>query len=702
MSQVLFKPSNLSKAILAAVLVSSSVSAYAIDDENVEHIEVKGEKLKYKVDTSNTATKTNTLLRDIPQVVTVVTEQQIADQSMQSMADVVRYVAGVQMSQGEGHRDAPIFRGNISTADFFVNGVRDDVQYLRDLYNVERIDVLKGPAGMIFGRGGVGGLINRVTKQANFINGGVFDGSVSSSQQARMAADVNQVLTDDMAVRMTAMYENSDSFRQYFNAERSGFNPSLTYKLGQTTTLQLNYEHFSDERLTDRGGPSDPRTKKPLPIKRNLFIGSVANSQSEATVDAFSAAVTHDFANGAQLVNQLRYADYDKYYDNVFAGAYTVATDEVALSSYNSATARKNLINQTDVTFDTTVAGFKHKVLIGAEYSKQDTDNLRLTGYFTDVGANTTSIRVPMSNPLYLGKIQYRAAGTDADNHSDATASAIYVQDQVELSSQWLAVVGARYDHFKVDLRNHRNNTDLSSSDDLVSPRAGLIYKPVDEMSLYVNYSKAYMPRAGEQLAGLSATTAALDPEAFVNKEVGFKWDINSSLSFGSAVYTLDRTNVAVTDPANPSLLVLVDGQRVRGLEAELQGQVTSQWDFTVGYAHQDSEILAPAGQKGNVLAQVPRNKLALWNKYQLNEQWGLGLGMTSQSASFIAVDNAVTLPGFSRFDAAVFYVPVKHLRLQLNVENITDKHYAASAHNNNNIMPGTPANARLSVSYKF
>lgn len=688
--------------IAAAMTVITVALPVLAEEVPIEHIEVKGKKQSYKVQTTTTATKTNTRLRDIPQSITVLTEQQIADQSMQSMADVVRYVPGVQMSQGEGHRDAPIFRGNISTADFFVNGVRDDVQYLRDLYNAERIEVLKGPSGMIFGRGGAGGLINRVSKQANWSSTGGFDLSYSAQQQSRLAADYNHALNQDLAVRVTGVYEDSDSFRDYFYLQRSGINPTLTYKLTDQTKLALSYEHFDDERLTDRGLPSDPRTNKPLQTRRSLFIGSADNSVSTATVDAASAILSHEFDNGATLTNQTRYADYDKYYDNVFAGAYNPQTDRVSVSSYNSATARKNLINQTDITFEIKTGAFNHKLLAGAEYSAQETDNKRLTGFFTDLGADTTSTLVPLSDPVYNGKVTYRAAGNDADNYGEATAKAVYLQDQMELSEQWVAVMGVRYDQFSVDLHNNRTNTDLSSDDDLLSPRAGLIYKPVTDASVYINYSKSYVPRAGEQLAGLSATTAALEPEAFVNRELGLKWDLSDQLALTTALYQLDRTNVAVTDPANPTRLLLVDGQNVKGAELELSGQFLTGWEFVFGYAHQDSEIEAPASNRGKVLAQVPRNKVSMWNKYQFNEIWGLGIGFTAQSSSYIAVDNLVTLPGFGRIDAAVFVNPADNLRLQLNIENLTDKYYAASAHNNNNIMPGSPANARLSLGYKF
>lgn len=691
-------------ALIATALPFGAMAAESLEDEwkNVERIEVKGEAYSYKVEAIGTATKTNTPLRDIPQAITVLTEEQIDDQGMQNMADVVRYVPGVQMAQGEGHRDAPIFRGNTSTADFFINGMRDDMQYLRDLYNVQRVEVLKGPSGMIFGRGGAGGLINRVTKQANWSETGSIEASVGSWQQARLTGDYNYAVNDELAVRLTGMYEDSEGFRDFYQLERSALNPTLTYRLSERTSLALSYEHAEDDRITDRGIAFDPATKKPLQINRATFIGSPELSDSTASVDAFSATLSHEFLSGALLVNQTRYADYDKFYGNVFAGAYTPANGRVAVSAYTSGTDRQNLLNQTDLTFEAKAGTVTHKVLLGAEFNQQDTDNLRLTGYFTDVGANATAAFVTLDNPVYRGNVQFRAAASDADNSTDATAKAVYVQDQIEFTPQWLAVVGLRYDDYQVELENHRNGSLLQSEDDLLSPRAGLIYKPTEDVSVYLNYSKAYVPRAGEQMASLTISNAALDPESFINHEFGVKWDINDSLSVTSALYQLDRTNVAVTDPTNPTRTILVDGQQVNGVEFEMNGQLSTHWDFVAGYTFQDSEILAPAAQKGKHLSQVPEHSFSFWNRYQLNEQWGAGLGIISQSSAFVLVDNLVTLPGFTRVDAAVFYTPMPELRVQLNLENLTDKTYYASAHNNNNITPGSPRAARVGVSYKF
>lgn len=684
-------------AVTGVPLLAFSVLA---DDQNVERIQVVGQAQSYTVDQSSTATKTPTALKDIPQAISVITEELIDDQAMQNMSDVVRYVPGVQMQQGEGHRDAPVLRGNTSTADFFLNGVRDDVQYFRDLYNVKRVEVLKGPSGMIFGRGGAGGLINRVTKQANWTDGHALDLALGSWQQQRASADLNHAVNDSVAARVTALYEDSEGFRDYMELKRQAINPTLTFKASEATTVALSYEHFKDDRTTDRGVPS--LNGRPVAVPREQFFGKPEDSNSDAVVDAFGAAVSHDFGNNITLTNTTRYADYDKFYGNVFPGAVNAQTQRVSLAAYTSETLRTNLMNQTDLVIQADLAGMRHTMLTGVELNRQKTDNQRLTGYFTDISATATSDTVPLANTIYAGSLEFRPSATDANNHSVAKTAAFYLQDQIELDQNWQAIVGLRYDRFDAELLNNRTSEMLDTTDNLLSPRAGLIYQPSQDLSFYASYSLSYVPRAGEQLASLTVSNKALDPEEFTNKEIGMKWDLGSGLNFTTALYQLDRTNVAVTDPADPTRTILVDGQQVRGLELEMAGQLTQHWQLVAGFAYQDSEIQTPTAQNGNRLAQVPKQSFSLWNRYQLNDVIAAGLGWVAQSSGFTTTDNSVTLPGFGRLDAAVFYTLSPQLRVQMNLENLLDKTYYASAHNNNNITPGTPRAYRVGLSYKF
>lgn len=693
----------------ASVMLTATAPAMAAQTSSVslDPLKIEGEHSGYSVQQVRSATKTDTPLRNVPQAISVVTDEQIRDQSMQSMADVVRYVPGVQMAQGEGHRDAPILRGNSTTADFFVDGMRDDVQYLRDLYNVKRVEVLKGPSGMIFGRGSSGGLINRVTKQANWVDGNELGLTYGSWENRRVTGDFNQAVNEEVALRVTTLYEDSNSFRDYGEIERWAVNPTASFALGGDTLVEVGYEHFEDDRTVDRGIPSYTQPGhnrgEPLKINDSTFFGSPDDNYAEAEVDALNSRITHQFANGVTLVNQTRYADYDKFYQNVYASsAYNAKTNKVSLGAYNNDTDRSNLINQTDLTLTGNALGFEHTLLVGAELSRQETENFRQTGYFNAAGTQKNTSVTPQDS-VYGAPVYFLHSKTDADNKSVADTAALYLQEQIELSKQWEAVLGVRYDNFKVDVDDYKGggHTQLSSSDDLFSPRAGLIYKPLDNLSLYTSYSLSYVPRAGEQLASLSASNRTLDPEEFSNREIGLKWDISERLAATVAIYQLDRSNVASPDPADPTRSILVDGQRVKGVELGLSGKLTDAWQVTGGYAHQDSELQTPA-YDGNEIAQVPQDSFSLWNRYDFNPQWGAGLGVIYQTDVFAASDNKVVLPSFTRVDAAVYYTVSPQLSLQLNVENLLDEEYYASAHGNNNIMPGAPLALGVSANVSF
>jgi catecholate siderophore receptor len=649
----------------------------------------------YANDHSRSAMKTDTPLRDIPQSVTVVTRDLIRDQSMQGLADVARYVPGAGMAQGEGNRDTIILRGNSSTADFFVDGVRDDVEYFRDLYNVDRVEALKGPNAMIFGRGGAGGVINRVTRQAQWdrVREATVEGG--SWQHGRATFDIGDGVGDRLALRLTGVYENSEGFRDGFELERRGVNPTAAIQLGEDTMLRLSYEYFDYDRTADRGIPS--LAGRPFATDPSTFFGDPDLSMTRATVNQAAIALEHYFSDEVMLRNRTLYADYDKFYQNVFPGAVNAGAGTVAISAYNNEQLRENLFNQTDLEFAFQTGSVGHRMLAGLELGEQVTDNFRNTGFFNDVA---TSYQAPLSDPTISVPVTFRQSATDADNHGRATIAAAYLQDQIELSPRFEAVLGLRYDRFDMDFRNNRTGQRFESRDDLLSPRAGLIFKPAVPVSLYASYSMTYIPRAGAQLNSLNLSNQALDPEEFENTEVGVKWDLREGLALTAALFRLDRTNVVIPDPNQPGESLLVDGQRSEGFELGVSGRIRDNWSIQGGYAWQDGELTEALG--GTRLAQLPRHAVSLWNRLDLTPRWSAGLGVIHQTRMYAAADNAVTLPGFTRVDAGVYFRPGDRLRLQLNVENLLDDTYYPNAHNNNNISPGSPFAVRVGVTANF
>lgn len=648
----------------------------------------------------SSATRTPTPLRDVPQSISVVPASLIADQRMQSMADVVRYMPGVGMAQGEGNRDTPIVRGNASTGDFYVDGVRDDAQYFRDTYNVDRVEALKGPNAMIFGRGGAGGVINRVTRQAGWAPVRQFDAQVGSHDNRRVSADLGMAFHPAVAARVTGLYENSGSYRAGVTLEREGINPTLAIALGRNTTLRASYEFFRDRRVADRGVPSV--NGRPVDTDAATFFGDPAQSSSAADVNMASATIEHHAGRGISIRSRTNFGAYDKHYQNIFPGAVTGTT--VNVSGYDNRTGRHNFFNQTDLIITRRTGRIGHVIAAGLEAGRQVTDNFRRTAFFRTLGANVTTTAVPLSAPTISLPVEFRQSATDADNSGTATIAAVYAQDQLALSDHVQAVVGLRFDRFNVDFRNHRTGAAFTSRDGLLSPRAGLIYKPIAPISMYASYSLAYVPRAGDQLSSLSLTNQALEPEQFRNYELGAKWDVRA-LALTLAAYRLDRGNVAVADALDPTRALLVDAQRTSGVEAGLDGRLTTRWTVIGGYAFQRGEItrsISANAQAGAVLAQLPRHSLSLWNRVQVSQDLGFGVGVIHRGDIFAATDNLVTLPAYTRIDGALFWNVTATLRAQLNVENLTDTAYFASAHSNNNILPGSPRAIKIAVTTRF
>ena len=712
---------SLATGILAISAMPALVNAQSSQPQNsssttLPSMVVEAKKdATYGVKKTSTATKTDTPLIDTPQSVAVLSEQFLKDTTVNSIGDAVRYVPGVGTAQGEGNRDTVVFRGSSSTGDYFVDGLRDDVQYYRDFYNIEQIEVLKGPSGMIFGRGGPGGVLNRVTKQAVIGEKSFYEisGLAGSWDQYRTTFDANQPL-ECSALRMTGLYENSDSFRDGVYNERVGVNPTFGWETSDKTTLRFGFEYFTDERTADRGIPSF--NGKPYETDESTFFGDPDRSPTDVEMFAFTASVDHQFADNISLRNATRYASYDKFYQNVYAGGPVNATGMVPIAAYNQATDRENFFNQTDVVFKFDTGPIGHTLLTGMELSRQETDNFRETGYGDATSIIPLAANVSASDPLYNGPLFFRQSATDADNHGVTEGVAFYLQDQIQLLPQLQLIAGLRADFLNVDFDNNRipNNLpghDIETSDDLYSPRLGLVYKPIENLALYASYARTYIPRAGEQLGSLALTNASLEPEESENLEIGAKWDATERLSFTAAAYQLERSNQAILDPTAglpggppAGSLMLLDGQEVKGIELGALGQITDCWSIAAGYAYQEGETQSTNGliPAGTPIQQLPKHSLSVWNRYDFNEHWGVGIGTIYRDEIFAAADNAVTLPSFVRFDAALFYRHDEHLSAQLNVENIFGEDYYATAHNNDNITPGSPVAFRLGLTYKF
>lgn len=647
---------------------------------------------------SASATKTDTPLTKIPQAVFVITGDLIDDQSLSDINGLVRYVPGVTNAQGEGHRDAPSFRGNVTTSDFFVDGVRDDLQYLRDLYNVDRVDVLKGPSALVFGRGTGGGALNRVTKQADGTRVRDLALTLGSYDLARVSGDLGLAATDTLNLRFNGVYEDAGSFRDHVEVSRLGLAPTARLTLSPQTALTLSGEYFSDERTTDRGVPA--LNGLPFTGSDKAFFGNPSLSFSDIEVNTLNAALDHRFSETLSLRTVLSYGDYEKFYQNSFAAsAINPATGTVNIAAYNATTLRENLFSQTDLIWDTDFGGMGHTLLLGMELGNQDTDNLRFEGQFPDAnGAERLSVSV-----TDRGETAATVFGRQSrNNRNELSVFSLYAQDQISVTDRLDLIVGARFEQFDLDFLD-AIGADFSRKDEFVSPRLGATYAVNEAVTVYASYTQSFLPQSGEQFSSLSASTAALEPEEFENMEIGVKYQPLDELLLTAALYRLDRDNTRA--PGNqPGVTVLTGAQRSEGLELALQGEIRDGWDLVAAAAFQSAEITqttssAPAGRKAPL---VPEASASVWNRFAITPRLDAGLGVIWQDEQFTSISNAVTLPAYTRFDAALYYDLSDDLILQVNLENLTGEDYWFTAHNDNNISPGAPLSGKVTLRASF
>lgn len=692
--------------ICCAPVRAQQADAQPVPAADDQEIIVTGRHEGYALAETSSATKTATALIDVPQSVTLVTAEEIADRAFRSIADAVRGVPGVTIGQGEGHRDQVSLRGNNTTADFFVDGIRDDVQYFRGLYNVERIEVLKGSNALIFGRGGGGGVINRVSKVP--VAGqtfGEFTGSVDTFGAWYVSGDGNLPIAGNAAVRLNAVYESFANHRDVYDGDRFAINPTIGVELPGGGKIGLSYEYARDDRVIDRGVPS--LGGAPITGFRDVFFGVEGVNISEFEGHIAKLRYEQPLSDALTLNGIAVYGDYEKLYQNAFAAtAVDPLTQTLGVEAYRDPTHRTSFFTQTNLVWRGQTGGIGHVVLAGVEFGDQNTANQRINGFF-DSGVPTTNAGrrtvIALSDRPVFPPITFRAGSGNRSIDARGQLFSAYVQDQISLGDHFELVGGVRFDSFRVRVDNLLTSQRFQRTDDIFSPRAGAIWKPRENLSVYASYARSFLPQSGDQFVSLDVTLEALAPEKFDNYELGVKWNIQPGLAFTSAIYQLDRSNTRANGP-NPGEIVLTGKQRSQGIELGLTGQITPDWQVAAGYAYQDAEIVdgTTAAPDGRKVAQVPRHQLSLWNRYDVSDRLGIGLGVYHLSSQFATISNAVRLPSYTRVDAALYFQLTDQLEAQVNIENLLNERYFPTAHTDNNITTGAPTNARFTLTARF
>ena len=680
----------------------------------VVHVEIEP---AFVTSMSQAATRTATPLRDIPQSVEIVNRELIDSQAVRSLQDALYNVTAVSVAQGEGRRDQFFIRGFSAIGDQFVDGVRDDALYYRDLANIEQIEVVKGPSAALFGRGSSGGIINRVTKKPDlFERLGSFEAIFGTYGLKRGNFDLSSpIVKEKLAFRLVAALEETGSFRHYFREKRVNIAPSLSWKPSERTDITFQFEYLDDTRVPDRGIPSFRGRAINVPV--GTYYGFPAEDELTNKVNSQALRFERKLSDFWTVRNNFRRTGYDTTYYNTYAngicllqlsgscsGSIPVDVSEyddrlrVGRGHYSGEFLQTNYFNQTEIVGVFETAGIQHTILGGIEFGIQ---NKRTTRY-----NNTVPEPVTLVNPV----LNTRFSEGSIRNLNDFTGRTVglYVQDQVSLSKSWKALIGVRYDDFDQKLDDQlAQNSDLNRTDKQWSPRVGIVYQPNETLSFYGSYSRSFQP-SGENLS-LASNNEQLGPELTRNYEAGVKATFQPlKLNATFAVYRLERNNIKTDDPLNPGTLILVGEQRTNGLEINFSGSPIAKFDFIAGYALLDARITRSNSSSGGVslegrFAQLtPRNSGNFWMTYQLPRQFRIGFGGNARSKTFASVNNLVALPGFARFDASVSWRSEKHYEFSFNLKNILNRKYIETAHSDNQIMPGSPINGSISLRYRW
>ena len=681
--------------IIVLVFITSTMFA-----QQDEELEVKGNVLfKDQVNSM----KPPAPILNVPQTVTIITDEDILDQGFRAIADIVRYVPGVVTTQGEGHRDALVIRGVRTTADFYQDGMRDDVQYYRSLYNVDQLEVLKGPNALLFGRGGTGGLINRVSKKA--LIGETFTGlnvGLDSFGAGDFAVDGNLEVNDSVAFRLNAHSDSLANHRDQYDGQRFGINPTMTFAVDSVTMMDLSFEYLDHERYIDRGIPT--ANGAPVDALNGITYGTDGNIHTtEASI--LRGSLVHNYSDSGKINLTVAANDFNKMYQNLYVNGFDGTN--VELKGYNDVTLRET----TTISFSNVNEFDRGTLTVGLDILDTENQNTRFNSYFDNQNSASSGVAnsfLATNTTFQIDKDGNRTAldytsdiKTKAD--TDLEVTSLYLSGNIDLSDQWIMVLGARYEQVDTSIKKYTvasgrsalttGSATTSRDDSNVSPRLGVIYKPQNNMSLYLSYSESFIPKSGEQYKSWGSN-AAFDPDVYENTELGFKYDMESGISL--AVSYFDQQTVKGQEDGVGGSEVI--GMEIDGFEIGIAGQINEQNSINFGLTSVDATASAGTGK----VKEVPELTWSLWYTHQANDLFGLSFGAIYQDEQIIKSEGGPLLPDFTRIDMAMTLTPTETDTVRINIENLGDETYYPHSHSTHQVSVGESQNVRISYQKSF
>ena len=688
---------------LSAIFALASIGHAQNNAQELSPLSVVGSKSD--APTLSSGMKTSMPTKDIPQSLSIMTSDQIKAQGLKSIGDVIDYTPGVNTSQGEGHRDAAVIRGVRTTQDFYRDGIRDDVQYYRPLYNIDQVEVLRGPNALLSGFGGAYGIINRVSKKG--VIGESFNtvsGSIDTFGETNVQLDSNYEIGEDKAFRINMFGESLENHRDYYYGDSFGVNPTMKYVFGDGSTLDLSYEYLNQERFIDRGIPTGS-DGKPVESLKDIVFGDPTENYSTHEAHIFKAIYEHELTDSVSGRLSVSHSDHDKLYQNLYASSYDATAGTVKLDGYVDTTQRETTTFSYQVNGEFEMGDIVHNLIAGLEFIETSNNNDRYNADWTpddnaDADTETFSIGALMVN---RNSGVNTSGNTTVNNYTtsindktlgDLSVVSAYLLDEIQLTDSLDLVLGVRFDKMDYDVQDVKNSANYTDSDDTISPRAGIVFDVTDNTSLYASYSESYQQIKGDQYASLNAYDNKSDPNTFENTEFGVKYDLPNGLSFTAAFFNVEA-NKPQTDDNGATFYK--EKSDVSGFELQLLGALTDKWYLSAGYTSLDAE-----SSSGGRLREAPEDMFSIWNNYLLSDRLAVNLGVIYQGESQIKSSATPILPDYTRVDVGATYILTDNTRLQVNIENITDELYFPNSHSTHQASVGAPVNATFGITSSF
>ncbi|QPN45236.1 TonB-dependent siderophore receptor [Pseudomonas sp. p106] len=649
----------------------------------------------------STATRTSTPVRYVPQAIDTVKTANVLDYGSDSLGKALEGIPNVS-SGADTRFDSVRIRGFEASNDFYLDGIRDDSQYTRDLHNIERVEVLKGPAAVLYGRGSQGGIVNRVSKAPERGRRSSIQAQGGSEDLRSLYADLSADPSDNISLRLNTGNQDNNSFRDGIDGNRQLFAPSMSWQLSPDLDWLVQYEYSRYNRTPDRGIPGV--NGRPADVSRSTTYGDTQRDYIDDRAQSLRSRLNYQLNDTWQLRHTLGLFKLDSEFDNTYLTGYNASNNTVTRQRWQQDLNTRNLFNNLEAEGDFATWGVEHKLLLGLEFGNQRRDPTLYTAAAASAGGrpvpgldlNNPNRALQHTGPMVLS----------SNNHTVVDSRGLYLQDQIRLNDQWQVLAGVRFDQFEVKTTNKIRNLSEQQDSNTTSPRLGVVYTPWRDHSFYASWSKTFSPVGGGLIGitpGAAGNTNDTSPELTRQKELGVKSDwLDERLTTTLAVYELELYNRRTRDPNNPEITLLSGLQRSRGIELTATGNVVGNWYVRGGIGLQDATIVKDNNNlEGNRINDVAKRNASLFVTWKPELGWYAETGLTLVGERYADNQNTTVMPGYGRWDALVG-LRTRDWDVRAALSNITDKTYYSSATSAAQIQIGDPRSLVVTGTYSF